>query len=111
MPMKSPYPSGQVSANTGRRLLLERSVKGNRTSTKSPRSNIVPNPVFGMIPYRRQRIGLGIHEIAPLLAVAMLAKVTDKIEHLARKRLGQGLGLLINKFRSRHSVLLAARTL
>jgi hypothetical protein len=45
----------------------------------SPRSNIVPNPVFGIIPYRRQRIGLGIHEIAPLLAVAMLAKVTNKI--------------------------------
>jgi hypothetical protein len=36
-----------------------------------------PRPGLRDYPYRRQRIGLGIHEIAPLLAVAMLAKVTN----------------------------------
>src|SRR5438045_1197910 len=67
--MKSPKLSAAVSASTGRRFAADKSVNGNGTSSRSPRSGIVPDFVLGAVPHRRQRLGLGVHQIAPFGAV------------------------------------------
>src|SRR5437763_7960144 len=94
--MKSPNLSGAVSASTGRRLLADRSVNGNGTSSRSPRSGIVPDFVFGVVPQRGERASLRVHQIAPFRALAALAQEAHEVEDLARQRLGQRLDLLVD---------------
>jgi hypothetical protein len=68
----------------------------------SPRLCIIPDLIFGIIPNRRQRGRLRIHQVAPFCALASFADITDEIQHFARRLLGQRLGLFKNQFGNRH---------
>ena len=48
---------------------------------------------------------LRIHQVAPFGALAPLAKIADKVEHLARSVVRQILDLLIDQFRKRQIIL------
>jgi len=76
-------------------------VKGKGTSSSSPRLCIIPDLVFGVIPYRRERGRLCAHKVAPFGALTALADITDKIEDLARRTVGELFHLFIDQFGNR----------
>src|SRR5208282_1237910 len=61
----------------------------NGTSSRSPRSNIIPDLVLDVVPYRRQRRRLCTHQVAPVGALTAITKIADEIEHLASGLVGQ----------------------
>eukprot|EP01035_Chromulina_nebulosa_P034040 gene34041-45628_t len=54
-----------IKASTGLRLVADRSVNGNGTSSRSPRSHIVPDFILGVVPHRLKPGRLRLHQISP----------------------------------------------
>src|SRR5665647_2383928 len=98
-----------MTASTGRRFTADKSVNGNGTSSRSPRSNIVPDFIFRIVPHRGKAGGLRVHEVAPFRAIAPLTKESDEVEHLARERIGQQFHLIVNHVGDGHAGLRDSR--
>ena len=73
---------------------------GDEIAIRPPRSSIVSNSVFRIVPYPRERRGLSIHQVTPILLLAPPAKVTDEVEHFPGQRLRQASHLFIDQLAS-----------
>jgi hypothetical protein len=71
------------------------------TSSRSPRSNIVPDLIGRTVPSVRQCGGLRVHQVLPFATIAALAQTSDEFEHLAHQRVRQRLDLFVDLFGER----------